>query len=321
MRSMFRTTTPAPRVLAVVVAVIVALTSTACATLEVSKEKPASLKGVRDVSFLGAYDSRVMLGGVQTTRQVTTVGSTPVYNAGGYAGTVYYPQTSTVRTGEVAPNDVIRLVAEGFAGSVDGGKIDDLSATTPLEARSEMGMDWFARNNPNLPNHLVSVEVKTASVALDDARNNWTLGITALTLGILSPCLACTTAPCLAYPALATTKAKAEATATLRVYDRSTGKIVWRDALAVTTEVSADGFHNPEEVFQLLSEETGRRLGIRAAARLAGWLTGDAHPGDDGWSDDNDDNDDNAAPNPPPPPTPALDRPAGARPPPPPDPR
>lgn len=306
------------RALLLVVAGVVS--ASACAPLSVQTAPASSLAGIGDVSFLGAYDGRVMMGGVQTTKAVTTVGAAPVYGAGGYAGTIYYPQTTIVRTGEIAPNDALRLVAEGFNASINGGKVQDLSSTTPLEARSEMGMDWFARNNPSLANRLVSVEVKTANVALDDASTNWRLGIAAVTLGVLSPCLLCTTAPCLAYPVVATTKARAEATGTLRVYDKATNTVVDREPLSVTVDLEAQGFHDPEEVFRLLSTETGRRLGIQAAEKLKKYLQPSSAPSSSPLSSEE------GNPTPPPPkappkPTPSLDRPAGNPPPPPDSPR
>lgn len=294
------------------VVVVVSACASGCAELSVQQLPASSLKDVADVSFLGAYDGRVMLGGVQTTKTVTTLGAAPVYGAGGYAGTIYYPQSTTVRTGEIAPNDALRLVAEGFNASINGGKVQDLSATTPLEARSEMGMDWFAHNNPSLSKNLVSVEVKTANVGLDDASTNWRLGIAAVTLGVLSPCMACTTAPCLLYPALAKTKAHSEATGTLRVYDKATSQIVYREPLSVSLDVEAAGFHDPEEVFRTLSQETGRRLGIQAAEKLSAYLRPPERAKAPPASTDA-----NPAPPPPKKATPSLDRPAGTAPPPP----
>ncbi len=302
--------------------VIGLLSSLACAPLSVQTAPASSLSGIADVSFLGAYDGRVMMGGVQTTKAVTTVGAAPVYGAGGYAGTIYYPQTTIVRTGEIAPNDALRLVAEGFNASVNGGRIQDLSATAPIEARSEMGMDWFARNNPALANHLVSVEVKTANVALDDASTNWRLGLAAVTLGILSPCLLCTTAPCLAYPVVAKTKARADATGTLRVYDKASNTVVYREPLSVSVDVEAQGFHDPEEVFRLLSVEAGRRLGIQAADKLRSLLKpSPSSPSSSSVPQSIDANPTPPPPRAPPKQTPSLDRPAGNPPPPPDSPR
>ncbi|MDP2341581.1 MAG: hypothetical protein Q8O67_11520 [Deltaproteobacteria bacterium] len=286
----------------VVVAALAAVAG--CAPLTVQQASPASLDGVKDVSFLGAYDARVMNGGVQTTKTITTLGSTPVYGAGGYMGTAYYPQNTVVRTGEIAPNDALKLVAEGFSRSVNGASVSDLSGTSPLEVRTEMGMDWFAKNNPALSNYLVSIEVKSASVFLDDAAANYRLGIAALTFGILSPCLACTTAPCLAYPLVAVTKATSEASGTLRVYDKKAGHVVERQDLRVTVNMEVPGFHDSEQVFALMSQEAGKRLGYQAAEKLRTYL---APPATTDPSD----------PDAPPirKPTPSLDRPAGSPPP------
>lgn len=292
----------AMRMVAFAAAFTAACAGVGCAPLTVQQQPPSSLRGVAEVGFLGAYDARVALGGVEMQKSVTSVGAAPVYGAGGYAGTVYYPTTTTVRTGEIAPNDALRFVSEGFSASVDDDGVTDLSSSAPLETRSEMGMDWFARNNGSAPRYLVSVEVKSAAVQLDDARNNYTLGVWAVVLGVVSPCLACTTAPCLIYPVVAETKAASAATGTLRIYDKRAGRVVHREDLNVDVGVVADGFHDPEEVFAALSTETGHRLGLQAATRVATFL-GKGAPAR---------SDSDAPRRAPSKPTPPLDRPADA---------
>lgn len=246
---------------------VAALLSVGCGTFTVTREgTPGVTAAGTEVGFLGAYDSRVQLGGVKTHEQRQSVGAMPVYGSQGYAGTVYYPTTETVRTGEVEPNRVVDGVAKGFLEVSSGASVVDFSGSAPLETRTEMGMDWFAKHNKTPP-YLVAVEVKDASVDLEEAQNTYKLGVAAITFGVLSPCLCFTTAPCLAYPLFAETQASATATGTVRVYDVAKGEVVFRAPVEVSFTAEKSGIFDPEPIFDVMSDELMRRFGAKAAEK------------------------------------------------------
>jgi hypothetical protein len=232
--------------------------NTGCATLTADSATPGEASFPKAITYVGAYDSRMQTGGVDTKRIQTDYG----YSNGGL-----YSNTYELRTGEVEPNLMIKEVSKGF---VAAGKstVKDASGDSPLEARSEMGMEWLARNRAT-ERYIVSVEIKDARVNLEGAQANYTLGFTAMTLGVLSPLLLCTTAPCLLYPLVSKTQADAVATGVVRVYDRDKGQVVHRADITATATTSAQGFHDPEAVFALLANEVALRLGEKAAVAAA----------------------------------------------------
>ena len=262
---------PPPFVVVAAVALHVAWAA-GCAPLTVQQAQAEPLAGVDDVAFLGAYDARVAIPDPPASTTTTTTTGPALEKTTGETAAIHYPIFSVLREGEIPPNDALKLVAQGFTASIVDAGVVDLSLTTPLRVRAGTGLDTFAKRNPSLSNRLVSVEIKSASVALDDATVNYRLGIAALSLGILSPCLACTTAPCLLYPLVAQTRATSEATGTLRVFDKRTGAVVHREDLRVTTHLEVQGFHDGEQIFALLSTETGKRLGYQAAQRVRAQL-------------------------------------------------
>ncbi|MCC7074187.1 MAG: hypothetical protein IT383_22950 [Deltaproteobacteria bacterium] len=233
----------------------------ACATLQVEPAEAPSAQFAAPVSFVGAYDSRVQSGMVDTKRIETQYNYVATPGGGG----MVYPSTTVVRTGEVEPNLMIRGVAEGFVSVSPGNVVRDLSGETPLDARGEMGLDWLARNR-STERFLVGVEVKDAHINLDAARSNFTLGMTATVFGLLSPLLLCTTAPCLLYLPFARTNADGSASATVRVYDRERGSVVHSVTVTEQVSTSTPGFHDAESVYTLLAAELARRLGQKAAA-------------------------------------------------------
>jgi hypothetical protein len=235
-----------------------------CAALQVAPDAAVDMRNVNEVAFLGAYDARMMSGGVDTERAVTTYHSRPIYGSQGYAGSIMTPQTDMVKTGEIGANQMLDLVAEGFrSGVTDASRIRDLSGSTALEARSEMGMDWLAKKDATLPRYLVAIEIKSATVEdLDGVRSNAALGWSSVFIGCLFP-------PCWLYPLFAQTTANGHAGGTMRVYDRQTGNVIARDTLSVDVPLSAEGFHSEDDVYKMLSVEAGRRLGTAAARRLA----------------------------------------------------
>ncbi len=236
-------------------------TTLACATLQVAPANAPSAQFAAPVTFVGAYDSRVQAGAVETKRVQTQLNYVATPGGGG----MLYPSTTVVRTGDVEPNLMIRGVAEGFVSVSPGGVVRDVSGETPLDARGEMGLDWLARNR-STERFLVGVEVKDAHVNLEDARSNFTLGMTATVFGVLSPLLLCTTAPCLLYLPFARTNADGDASATVRVYDRERGTVVHSMTVSAQVSTATPGFHDPESVYTLLANELARRLGQKAAA-------------------------------------------------------
>lgn len=233
----------------------------ACATLQVTPVDAPTAQFAAPVTFVGAFDSRVQAGTVDTKRVQTQYNYMPTPGGGG----MLYPSTTVVRTGDVEPNLMIRGVAEGFVSVSPASLVKDVSGETPLDARGEMGLDWLARHR-STERYLVGVEVQDAHVNLEDARSNYTLALTATVFGVLSPLLLCTTAPCLLYLPFARTVADASAGAVVRVYDRERGTVV--HSMLVTAEVATatQGFHDPESVYALLANELARRLGQKAAA-------------------------------------------------------
>jgi hypothetical protein len=229
-----------------------------CATLAVDARPAVEASFATPATFVGAYDARLMTGGVDTKRLQTDISISRNHVSA---------NTYEVRTGEIEPNIMIREVSSGFMSAAKGG-VKDASSDAPMEARSEMGMDWLAKNR-STERYIIGIEVRDAQVSLDGARSNYSLGITAMTFGILSPLLLCTTAPCLAYPLIATTVADASASGTVRVYDREAARVVHKADVTATASTSTQGFHDPESVFTLLANEVGRRLGQQAAAAAA----------------------------------------------------
>jgi hypothetical protein len=260
------------------IAILIALCfSSACATLTVPPMEPADLAGVPEAAFLGAYDARTLQGGVETQKVVTTYQSQPVYSGGRYAGSAYYPQTTVEITGQIGPNDALKYVAEGFNQSKNNGTIRDISGSAALETRSEMGMDWLAKNDASLPRYLVSIEVKEAEVEnMDGVRSNNSLGWTAMVLGVCSPVFLLLTSPCLLYPLFSETVSAGHMAATMRIYDKQASKVVAREQITVDIPLRAKGFHSAEEVFKLMSQRIGQEAGVVAAKKLRAFATGDA---------------------------------------------
>jgi hypothetical protein len=242
----------------------VVVVASGCASLQVTPGDSPAAQFRSPVTFVGAYDARAQTGGVETQRLQTNYNYAATPGGGGFL----YPTTTVVRTGEIEPNLMIQNVASGFVSAAEDGRVFDASGDTPLEARGEMGMDWLAKNRKT-ERYIIGVEVKDARVNLDGAQGNYTLGLTATILGVLSPLLFCMTAPCLLYLPFAKTVADANATGVVRVYDREKGEIVYRSTVSAQAATATQGFHDPEAVYAMLAREVGQRLGKNAAAAAA----------------------------------------------------
>jgi hypothetical protein len=251
---------------------VLILSGTGCATLTVPPVQPADLQGVPELAFLGAYDARALQGGVETQKAVTTYQSSPNYVGGRYAGSNTYAQTTMELTGEISPGDAVGHIARGFLQSSNANNVRDMSGSSALETRSEMGMDWLAKNDASLPRYIASIEVRDAEVGgLDGVRGNASLGWTSIFMGFL--CF-----PCWFYPLIAETNATGHIEATLRIYDKTVSRVVAREPINVDMPLKAKGFHTAEDVFRMLSTRVGEEAGVIAAQKVAAFAKGGTPP-------------------------------------------